>query len=257
MSSFDDHGVDRITSSPRTRTTGLVGLLMALLLLAAACGSGATEEGLGSQESDPATSTETSGSDAATTTVEGSTDEDTADGDSDAEDDATERAEVEGYAIAFSSCMRDQGVDIPNLEINADGSLDVSGLVQNVDTQDPAVQQALLVCQDSLGGKLEGALAQFLTSETFDNVLIGFSNCVRDGGYTVKDLTLQAIVGAMLSSGPGPDPKGVDGSFAPIAANAMGLDPADADVLSTIDGCAAEVEAGLADLDLGTLMGDG
>lgn len=258
MNSFGGRGIGRPVG-PGRMTLRFMAAAMTFAALTAACGS-SVDGGDGGDE-DAALSSETTDEAANDPTTDGS-----ADGDQPEEEVATtvdaadpsadSLADAEASAAAFSQCLRDQGVDIADLEISADGSLDLGNLVGSVDPEDPEVQQAMLACQSMLSGGLGSSLNDFLTSQTFEDALAGFSDCVRNEDYDVKTLTLDSLVAAMLSGDPGPDPRGIDGSVDPILATALGLDANDIDVLNTIDGCADAVQAGLADLNLGSLAGD-
>lgn len=152
-------------------------------------------------------------------------------------------------AEEFSQCIRDQGVDVPDLEVDESGELDLANLIATVDPADPAVQQAILTCQGSLNGGLAASLNQILESQTFADALVSFSQCVRDGGYDVADLTFAAVVSATLGSGV--DASAGEESVGPILATAMDLDPADPAVIETIDGCVVLIRDSLGDLGLG------
>jgi hypothetical protein len=157
---------------------------------------------------------------------------------------------AEASAAAFSQCVRDAGVDAPDLAVSADGRIDLGPLVSSVDPTDPAVQQALLSCEGSLEGGLAGSLAGILGSQSFADALVSFSQCVRDDGYDVEDLTFPALAGALLGSGmdpSNPDPNAV----VPILATAVGLDPDDPAVVDTVSGCVVVIQSGLAGLGLG------
>ena len=157
---------------------------------------------------------------------------------------------AEASAAAFSECVRDAGVDTPDLAVDADGRIDLGPLLSSVDPSDPALQQAFLACEGSLEGGLAGSLAGILESQRFADALISFSQCVRDDGYDVEDLTFPALAGALLGSGmdpSNPDPNAV----VPILATAVGLDPDDPAVLDTVGGCVVVIQSGLAGLGLG------
>ena len=106
--------------------------------------------------------------------------------------------------------------------------------------------------RDSLEGGLLGSLNQFMQDQTVQNAMSSFSQCVRDGGFEVIDISVAAIVGAILNGNTTglPDPAGPDGadSVAPILAVAMDLDPTDPAVISTIDDCTSLIQGSLGDL---------
>ena len=220
------------------------------VVLATSCGGGDgddADEGTISTAAAASTADESTEVDTTDTTADDTANavDDTADATA---DDIADNAAAS--AQEFSQCMRDAGVDVPDLAVDATGQLDIGGLVSSVDPADPAVQQALLACQGSLDGGLAGSLNSILQSQTFADALISFSQCVRDDGYEVEDLTFAAVAGAVLGSGvdtSNPD----EDAIAPILATALGLDPDDPAVADTINGCVTIIRNGLGDLGLG------
>lgn len=135
-------------------------------------------------------------------------------------------------ALAFASCMRDEGVDWPDPTFNADGSIDLlgglgpgggggNGAGQLFSDQD-SLEDAFEVC----GPIVEGASflpdqSEFLNEETQDQ-LLEFAQCLRDQGLDVDDPDLSAL-------GPG--------GGGPAALFGEGFDPADPAVQAAIGEC--------------------
>ena len=230
----------------------IIATLFAAAFLFAGCGSGDDsaenddmEDGLATTA--PADSESVAGSE----TESGSVAETRTDGDESNATDTTELdlEQAQQSAQEFSQCVRDQGIDVPDVEVGADGELDLANLIATADPADPAVQQAILACQGSLNGGLAASLNQILESQTFADALVSFSQCVRDGGYDVADLTFAAVVSATLGSGI--DSSAGEDSVGPILATAMELDPTDPAVIETIDGCVVLIRNSLGELGLG------
>ena len=162
------------------KSPNLLILLLALALGAAACGS----EGEATVEAAPLIVVE--GSDAADTEpadADASVDEP----DADATGTPPEQTDEE-LALEFTQCMRDEGVDLPDPTVNADGSIELfqPGAIGNIDPDDPAVANAAEVCGDIIAGAsfLPGA---GLDQSEIEDRLLGFAQCLRDLGFDVDD----------------------------------------------------------------------
>jgi hypothetical protein len=111
----------------------------------------------------------------------------------------------------FAACIRDHGFDVPDPEVNADGSLDLLGFRQSVGQNNPNIlnSPALLQCLPLLA---EATFAQPPSPENEvelqDNIL-EFAQCVRDEGIDVPDPEfsggVRAAMGAMLQGAGGAD----------------------------------------------------
>ena len=155
-------------------------LLAALTVVAAACGS----------DSDDAV--------AAAPQVVVETDDGRA---GDAQDEAGSAADVEGasgdrtdeeIALEFVACMGDNGVDLPDPTVNADGTVNLGGggpaAGQGTGVRGTAEFQEAF---DACGGILEGA--NFLGARgdrdqaEFEDDMLAFAQCLRDQGLDVDD----------------------------------------------------------------------
>ncbi len=65
-----------------------------------------------------------------------------------------QQAQRQQAVLAFAKCMRDQGIDFPDPQPQADGQSGsgVRGLLGNLDRNDPKIQAALAACPQDLGG---------------------------------------------------------------------------------------------------------
>ena len=125
-------------------------LLLALALMATACGSTAEA----TVEAAPLIVVEGSEAPDVDASVDGP----------DATDTPTDQTNEE-LALEFTQCMRDEGVDLPDPTVNADGSIQLfqPGAISNIDPDDPAVANAVEVCGDLIAG------ASFLPGAGLDN----------------------------------------------------------------------------------------
>lgn len=148
-------------------------LLLALALMATACGSTAEA----TVEAAPLIVVEGSEAPDVDASVDGP----------DATDTPTDQTNEE-LALEFTQCMRDEGVDLPDPTVNADGSVDLfqPGAISNIDPDDPAVANAVEVCGDLIAGAsfLPGA---GLDQSEIEDRLLGFAQCLRDLGFDVDD----------------------------------------------------------------------
>ncbi|MCP4085090.1 MAG: hypothetical protein GY745_08585 [Actinomycetia bacterium] len=150
------------------KSRNLLILLLALALGAAACGS----DGEGTVEAAPLIG------------VEGTQ---APDAEPDATDTAADQTDEE-LALAFTQCMRGEGVDLADPTVNADGSIQLlqPGANSNIDPNDPAVANAVEICGDLIAGAsfLPGA---GLDQSEIEDTLLGFAQCLRDLGFDVDD----------------------------------------------------------------------
>ena len=142
-----------------------------------------------------------------------------------AEIDASMSADAtdEELALAFASCMRDEGIDFPDPTVAADGSVSLippGGAANlNFNPNDPAVRAAGEVCSPLLEGASCLPTGDGNLTEVRDN-LLAFAECLREQGVDVDDptfgngFTAEAIFG---------------GSFDPE-------DPANADAIAECQG---------------------
>jgi len=94
----------------------------------------------------------------------------------------------EERALAFTQCMRDEGVDLADPVVNADGSVELfrPGGNNNVDPNDPTAAEAVEVCGELIAGAsfLPGA---GLDQSEIEDTLLDFAQCLRDLGFDVDD----------------------------------------------------------------------
>ncbi len=164
----------------RMKSRNLLILLLALVLGAAACGS----DGEGTVEAAPLIVVEgTQAPDVEPPGADASVDEP----DADATDTTADQTDEE-LALAFTQCMRGEGVDLADPTVNADGSIQLfqPGANSNIDPNDPDVTDAFEVCGDLIAGAsfLPGA---GLDQSEIEDRLLGFTQCLRDLGFDVDD----------------------------------------------------------------------
>jgi hypothetical protein len=97
----------------------------------------------------------------------------------------TEPPTIEEVALEFTACMRDNGVDIPDITFDADGQPVISGaLAEEFDLLDAEFQTALSSCRSIFAEAGEGIELQLdpeLVAEVTDQ-LTEWAACMRDNG---------------------------------------------------------------------------
>lgn len=231
--------------STSRRRVGLLSVAASLVLLVAACGE-ASDEG----------SAEVASLESDTPQLENAADAATL---SDAE--AAEDLAPDEAALEFSQCMRDQGLDFPDLSVNAEGEIELRETFQSIDRSDDSFRDAFQSCSEVLeqtgfGGGRRAALE----STEVQDALLEFSACVRAEGFDVGDLTLQPPGGAggggaggnanagENAQGDGQPPQRQQGFGDPNAryAEGLGLDYEDPAVVEAIDGCSTIIDEAFA-----------
>ncbi len=218
-----------------------IALLVTLIALAAAaCGTNSEGETVG------VASLEDSAGAAAT-------------GDTDAEPEST----PEEAALEFSQCMRDEGLDFPDIGIDSDGNPDIRDAFESSGVQPGSgdFRTAIETCGEILasigfGGGQRAALGD---NTELQDAFVEFSACIRDQGYDVGDITFGARPGAGGdASGDGVPPErgegGTRGGFGDPNtrfADQLGLDIDDPEVAAAFDECGPIIETAFSGLGRG------
>lgn len=147
-----------------------------------------------------------------TTTACGS-DDDTGDGVASLDDGAADDGGGDGgdtdesaeeQALAFAQCMRDNGVDMPDPEVDEDGGVRFRAGDGDGEMPDQAtLEQAMEACED-LQPDVGGQMSQEDVSKMQDRML-AFAECMRENGIDMPDPEFGD--GGMVRFGP---PEGVD-----------------------------------------------
>ena len=150
-------------------------VLVAAGLLFAACGSGGSEEADASNEV------------ASLDDAEGGSLADAADA-AELPDEPT--LTPEDAALAFSQCMRDEGIDFPDAGVDAEGNVNLRESFQSVERSDE-LQAARAACQENLeAGGFGGGQDRAGNNDQIQDALVAYTDCIRDQGFDVGDITL-------------------------------------------------------------------
>lgn len=190
----------------------------------------------------------------------------------DASDDAGD-VPADEAALQFSQCLRDEGLDVADIGVDADGNIDLRSAMDSVDPGNEDFRAAMEACGSILGdvafggGRGGGDFDDTALQDAF----LEFSECIRDQGFEdVPDLSFRAPGGG----GPGADGGGppADGSLPPrgegarpgdfgdrssIFAEGLSLDPEDPDVIAAIDACSPIIDDAAGSIGPGAATQDG
>ena len=166
-----------------TRT--ITGIILAMALIAAACGSDTTVAGVASLEADTAFEVIEVAPDAA--------------------------VDAEEAMLAYTECLREEGMDVEDPEFDEDGSFRFRPVAADGGELDMGIfQEARVVCEDHLEGVAIG-FDQEDHSE-IEDTLFAYAACIRDNGYDIADPDFsrergvpgEGVLGENESSGGGP-----------------------------------------------------
>lgn len=168
-----------------------------------------------------------------------------------------EELSPEDAALAYSECIRNEGVDFPDIGVDADGDIDLRDAFQSagIDPRSEEFQAAREVCQpllEGIGFGGGGGRAALGDNPELADAFVEYSDCIRDQGFDVGDLTLGGGPGAGGATPPadGEPPQrgqgqGQGGFGDPSArfAQQLGLDIDDPAVVDALDQCSPIIEA--------------
>ena len=129
--------------------------------------------------------------------------------------------DTEQQALQFATCMRDQGIDLPDPTVDADGNVEFvppPGF-QPGDLED--ILDASENCQEFLEGTLFGSEVPDLTAAT--DVLLDFAQCIRENGFDLPDPDFSLVLD--------------DPANAPAAGPFGDVDLNDPDLLAALGNC--------------------
>ena len=182
--------------------------------------------------------------------------------------------EADEAALEFSACMRDQGLDFPDIGVDAEGNPDLrdaflsSGITPGSDEFRTGMDACGEILQSAgFGGG--GGRAALTDNPEITDAFVEFSDCVRDAGYDVGDLTLGGPGGQGQGAGDGQGAGAGDGEGQrgqgqgqggfgdreERIAEQFGLDYDDPAVAETIDGCMPIIDTALANAGVGEAGG--
>ncbi len=117
-------------------------------------------------------------------------------------------ASAEDQALEFAACMREHGIDFPDPSVDSDGEpVFDEALAQaragGFDPSDPTFTAAVEDCGDLLDGVTfgGGALGDDFDTSEIEEALYAYTDCLRDEGLDVGDISIDLGSGASLRTG--------------------------------------------------------
>jgi len=171
----------------------ITALVLLLALTAAACGSNSSDDGLATLSQPDADSG------AALALDDGSTDA---------------ALDSEESILAFTECLRDEGLDIPDPEFDEGGNLRLRSLFEaseEVDIGREEMREGFDACAEYL----EGIAQQFDRTDRaeMEDRLYVYASCMRDNGYDMADpdFSIEHVPGAGIGDSDGDGGGGAGG----------------------------------------------
>jgi hypothetical protein len=99
----------------------------------------------------------------------------------------------EDLTSEFAACLRNQGFDVPDPEVTADGSVDLRGFFTalnqdpNFDRQDPKTREALGKCRGLLADASFGQSRSTEDEIELQDQILSFAACLREQNVPVVD----------------------------------------------------------------------
>lgn len=171
---------------------------------------------------------------------------------SDESDSGSDTQTAEEAALAISGCMRDNGWDsFPDPVIGDNGAPNLRAAIaeSGVDFSDPTFRDQIERCSEETGADNFGTGARGDVREQVQEQLLGYTQCLRDEGLDVGDLTPPGQDGAGAGQGAG-RPQGGGGleDRSDRIADGLGLDSGDPETAAALDTCEPVLEEAFAGL---------
>lgn len=97
----------------------------------------------------------------------------------------------EAKMMAFTQCMRDEGVEIVDAVVDSDGNVQRPTLAEGVEVSREELGKAYEACSEHLDGLTLGRESEDV-SERVDE-FVALATCLRDKGYDVDDPTAETL----------------------------------------------------------------
>lgn len=181
---FTFHGAITVTKKDIT------GLLFAFALLATACGASTGDE-----------------LSAGVATLQDTSVPATSDGSASGTPDAGDTDQVtddEAQLLAFAACMRENGVDMADPTVDADGNLRLAR-PRNLDAEDRGSLDETNAARDLCSQYLDGVELGFQERDQTElqDQLLDFTSCMRENGYDMPDIQFGGSGGGAGGAGGG------------------------------------------------------
>jgi len=201
------------------KTWSMVGLLVFALAAGACGGTEAGDDGVATLQTEtPAGESSSNGSSA----------------------DVTENVDAEQAMMELAACLRDEGLDIEDPTVDADGNVQFGGFRGGGEAGVPptdrdTMRAAMDACRDQLGDVVLGFGGRDFDVTEMEDTLVEYAACMRDNGYNMDDPDFSGF-------GPGAETEpGEGGRVGPFGQ----IDQDDPDFVAANEAC-GEILGGLA-----------
>ena len=164
------------------RTSILLSLILALALVAGACSNDIESSQVASLETDTADTSEEAES-----------------------DDVDPLVETEAAMLDFAQCLREQGFDVGDPTVDADGNVQLPPIkiTSAVSGDDPEegmadINERMASCEEHLEGVVMTGASS--SASGFEDTLLEYAQCMRENGYDMPDPDLSSG-GGMIDLG--------------------------------------------------------
>ena len=101
-------------------------------------------------------------------------------------DDGNGIVDTEQALLDLAACMRDEGIDMDDPQIDADGNVRLGAIIRQASDADPDdIRAAMEACSEYLEGVTLG-FRDFDITE-FQDQMLEFAGCMRDNGFDMPD----------------------------------------------------------------------
>lgn len=105
-------------------------------------------------------------------------------------EDAASEVDQEQAMLNFAACMRDNGVDIDDPTVDADGNVEFGafrGVVGSGEIDRATMEAAMQACQDNLEGIALGRGGGDFDLTELQDTMVEYAECMRSNGYDMDD----------------------------------------------------------------------
>lgn len=158
------------------------------------------------------------------------------------EESAASEQEQEQELLDWVACMREQGIDVPDPEVDADGNMRMPGIQVTGDGSGPSPEEAQEVCGD-IPPPPGGGGGQRADSSELEDAALEYAQCMRDHGIDMPD---PEVDGGRVLMGGGPGGGGGSGGGGNIQDDPAFQEAQDAcqDIMESFGGGAGSSGAG-------------
>lgn len=106
-------------------------------------------------------------------------------------DTAEPALEDEAKTMAFTQCMRDEGIALVDSGVDAEGNVERPALAEGAQVTEEELEAAMKVCGKHLEGMSRGRRQEDVSARVDE--LVELATCLREKGYDVEDPTVETL----------------------------------------------------------------